>query len=96
MLQTDARAHGESEGDYIGFGCLDRKELLKWIDWVIDYCGDDTEIYLHGISMGASTALMASGLDLPSQVKGIISDCEFTSPRGASAFAKDCIRTNLM
>ncbi|MGN0395373.1 MAG: alpha/beta hydrolase [Coprococcus sp.] len=49
MLQTDARAHGESEGVYIGFGCLDRKDLLKWIDWVIDYCGADTEIYLHGI-----------------------------------------------
>lgn len=81
MLQTDARAHGESEGKYIGFGCLDRKDLLKWIDWVIDHCGADTEIYLHGISMGASTALMASGLDLPSQVKGIVSDCAFTSPK---------------
>lgn len=81
MLQTDARAHGESEGKYIGFGCLDRKDLLKWIDWVIDYCGADTEIYLHGISMGAATALMASGFDLPSQVKGIVSDCAFTSPK---------------
>ena len=65
MLQTDARAHGESEGDYIGFGCLDRRDLLKWIDWVIEKIGHDTEIYLHGISMGASTALMASGLILP-------------------------------
>ncbi|MGN0317885.1 MAG: alpha/beta hydrolase [Lachnospira sp.] len=81
MLQTDARAHGESEGEYIGFGCLDRKDLLKWIDWVIEKIGPDTEIFLHGISMGASTALMASGLMLPSQVKGIISDCAFTSPR---------------
>lgn len=81
MLQTDARAHGESEGKYIGFGCLDRKDLLKWIDWVIDHCGADTEIYLHGISMGASTALMASGLDLPPQVQGIVSDCAFTSPK---------------
>lgn len=81
MLQTDARAHGESEGVYIGFGCPDRKDLLKWIDWVIDHCGEDTEIYLHGISMGASTVLMASGFDLPSQVKGIISDCAFTSPK---------------
>ena len=27
MLQPDARAHGESEGEYIGFGCLDRKDL---------------------------------------------------------------------
>lgn len=81
MLQIDARAHGESEGEYIGFGCLDRKDLLKWIDWVIDHCGDDTEIILHGISMGASTALMASGLMLPKQVKGIVSDCAFTSPK---------------
>lgn len=81
MLQTDARAHGESEGKYIGFGCLDRKDLLKWIDWIIDHCGADTEIYLHGISMGAATALMASGFDLPSQVKGIVSDCAFTSPK---------------
>ena len=81
MLQPDARAHGESEGEYIGFGCLDRKDLLKWIDWVIDTCGRDTEIILHGISMGASTALMASGLMLPKQVKGIVSDCAFTSPK---------------
>lgn len=81
MLQVDARAHGESEGKYIGFGCLDRKDLLKWIDWVIDKCGQDTEIILHGISMGASTALMASGLMLPKQVKGIVSDCAFTSPK---------------
>lgn len=81
MLQIDARAHGESDGEYIGFGCLDRKDLLKWIDWVIDNCGEDTEIILHGISMGASTALMASGLMLPKQVKGIVSDCAFTSPK---------------
>ena len=81
MLQPDARAHGESEGEYIGFGCLDRKDLLKWIDWVINKCGSDTEIILHGISMGASTALMASGLMLPKQVKGIVSDCAFTSPK---------------
>ena len=81
MLQPDARAHGESEGEYIGFGCLDRKDLIRWIDWVLEKCGEDTEIILHGISMGASTALMASGLELPKQVKGIISDCAFTSPK---------------
>lgn len=81
MLHPDARAHGDSEGTYIGFGCLDRKDAHGWINWVIDKCGTDVEIYLHGISMGASTALMASGMDLPPQVKGIISDCGFTSPK---------------
>ena len=81
MLQPDARAHGESEGKYIGFGCLDRKDALGWINWAIEKYGGDVEIILHGISMGASTALMASGLDLPAQIKGIVSDCGFTSPK---------------
>ncbi len=81
MLHPDARAHGDSEGEYIGFGCLDRKDALKWIDWVLEKCGPDVEIFLHGISMGGATVLMASGLELPPQVKGIISDCGFTSPK---------------
>lgn len=81
MLHPDARAHGESEGEYVGFGCLDRRDALKWIDWVIEKCGTDVEILLHGISMGGSTVLMASGFKLPPQVKGIVSDCGFTSPK---------------
>ena len=81
MLHPDARAHGDSEGKYIGFGCLDRKDALKWIDFVLEKCGQDVEIFLHGISMGGATVLMASGLQLPPQVKGIISDCGFTSPK---------------
>lgn len=81
MLLVDERAHGESEGKYIGFGCLDRMDALKWIDWVLKTCGTDVQILLHGTSMGGATVLMASGLNLPSQVKGIISDCAFTSPK---------------
>lgn len=79
MLLVDERAHGESEGTYIGFGCLDRMDALKWIQYVIDKLGSDCEIWLHGTSMGGATVLMASGLTLPSNVKGIISDCAFTS-----------------
>ena len=81
MLMPDARAHGESEGEYIGFGCLDRKDALSWVNWLIGKCGNDVAIMLHGTSMGGATVLMASGLDLPCQVKGIVSDCGFTSPK---------------
>lgn len=81
MLLPDARAHGQSEGEYIGFGCLDRKDALVWINWVIQELGEDVEIVLHGTSMGGATVLMTSGLDLPPQVKGIVSDCGFTSPK---------------
>ncbi len=81
MLLVDERAHGQSEGTYIGFGCLDRKDALKWIDWVIKTCGEDSKILLHGTSMGGATVLMTSGLNLPRQVRGIISDCGFTSAK---------------
>lgn len=81
ILLPDARAHGQSEGEYIGFGCLDRKDALGWINWVIQECGDDVKIMLHGTSMGGATVLMTSGLDLPDNVKGIVSDCGFTSPK---------------
>ena len=81
MLLPDARAHGESEGKYIGFGCLDRQDALSWIHWVIGECGGDIKIMLHGTSMGGATVLMTSGLELPANVKGIVSDCGFTSPK---------------
>ncbi len=81
MLMPDARAHGESEGEYVGFGCLDRKDALVWIDWMIQECGEDIQIMLHGTSMGGATVLMTSGLKLPLNVKGIVSDCGFTSPK---------------
>lgn len=58
MLLVDERAHGESEGTYIGFGCLDRHDAIKWIDFVIEMCGEDVQILLHGTSMGGSTEIV--------------------------------------
>ena len=81
MLLVDARAHGKSDGKYIGFGNKDRYDALGWIRWMIDQAGEDVKILLHGDSMGGATVLMASGLALPGQVKGIVSDCAFTSPK---------------
>ena len=81
VLLVDQRSHGQSEGKYIGFGCKDRYDAYRWIEWVIGQEGENVQILLHGNSMGGATVLMASGLDLPQQVKGIIADCPFTSPK---------------
>ena len=35
VLVPDARGHGQSEGDYIGFGWHERKDYLQWIDEVL-------------------------------------------------------------
>lgn len=79
LLLVDQRAHGQSEGTYIGFGCLDRFDAKDWIDYVVRRQGEDCRILLHGDSMGAATVLMTAGLELPPQVKAAVSDCAFTS-----------------
>lgn len=81
VLYADQRGQNDSDGEYIGFGIHERHDCLKWIDFVLERYGDRLPVYLLGVSMGASTVLMASGLDLPPNVKGIIADCGFTSPK---------------
>jgi len=78
MISPDSRGHGDSEGEYIGFGWHDRLDHLKWIDLIIDEFGEDVEIVLHGLSMGAATVLMTSGENLPDQVKAIVADSPYS------------------
>lgn len=78
VLLVDNRAHGQSEGKYVGFGVLDRLDLRNWVKYVINRFGSNVQIFLHGISMGAATVLMASSI-VPKNVRGIIADCGFTS-----------------
>ncbi|GCE24154.1 hypothetical protein KDK_79540 [Dictyobacter kobayashii] len=53
VLMPDARGHGESEGNYIGFGWHERLDYVKWIHLLVQRLGEDAQIVLHGISMGA-------------------------------------------
>lgn len=78
VLIPSMRACGESEGDYIGMGWLDKDDLKCWIDLVIQQDAA-AEIILHGSSMGAATVLMASGDPLPDNVRAIIEDSGYTS-----------------
>lgn len=80
-LIVDNRAHGKSEGDYVGFGILDRFDILKWIEYINERYDSKKKILLYGVSMGAATVVMTAGFeDIPSNVKAVISDCAFTSP----------------
>ena len=80
VLYVEQRGTNNSGGDTISFGLIERFDCLDWIRWVNARFGTDLPIYLCGVSMGAATVLMAAGLDLPSNVHGIIADCGFTSP----------------
>ena len=81
VLLLDLRAHGESEGEYVGFGILDRFDTLEWIRYSKNRFGQDIKIVLHGTSMGASTVLMTLGIpEVQESVSAVIADCAYTSP----------------
>jgi fermentation-respiration switch protein FrsA (DUF1100 family) len=77
VLLPEARGYGLSGGAYIGFGWHERLDMLAWIRSLKER--GETRVVLYGISMGAATVLMASGEELPPEVKLVIADCGYTS-----------------
>lgn len=77
-LQPDARAHGQSQGKYIGYGWVEKADVKKWVKQVLKKTGKRQKIVIFGVSMGGATAMMTSGEKLPHQVKAIIEDCGYT------------------
>ena len=86
-LVIDQRAHGNSGGHTICFGIRERLDCLAWARYLAQRF-PDAPVFLVGVSMGATTVLMASELDLPQQVAGIIADCPYNAPR--DIIAKTC------
>ena len=81
VLVVYQRAHRESGGRTITFGVKERFDCLDWIEYINNRFGENTKILLMGLSMGAATVLMAAGLDLPANVRGVMADCGFSSPK---------------
>lgn len=74
LLFVDNRAHGLSQGKYIGFGVLDSVDINSWVDYLVTNMNQET-IILYGMSMGAATVMNAQN----NKVKAIIADCGFAS-----------------
>ena len=88
-LIVDQRTTCKSGGHVITFGIKEHRDCLSWVDFATEHFGKDVPILLTGISMGASTVLMAAGKPLPPNVKGILADCGFTT---AEEIIKKCSR----
>ncbi len=80
-LVIDQRACGKSQGRVITFGIKERWDCIGWVDFLAKKLGKDAPIMLTGISMGASTVLMAGAMELPGNVVGILCDCGYSSQR---------------
>ena len=81
VLAMDQRSHGASEGTHITMGYRESRDIKKWAELMAEKY-PDCKMLLYGASMGGATVCMASELDLPEQIKCIISDCAYTSARG--------------
>ena len=81
VLLVDQRCSGSSEGHTITFGIHEHRDCLKWVEFMVNHFGPDVKIILTGISMGASTVLMAADKPLPPNVMGILADCGFSSAK---------------
>ena len=80
VLLIHERAQGDSQGHTMTFGIREREDVRLWAQ----YCAErfpDAPLFLHGVSMGAATVLMASALPLPKAVKGILADCPYDVPK---------------
>lgn len=80
LLLVDQRAHGLSQGKYLTFGVRERLDVLSWATYMGQKLGQNAPLILGGLSMGATTVLLASALELPPSVRGVIADCGFSSP----------------
>lgn len=78
VLMPDHRGHGQSQGNYVGWGYDERLDLVAWINFIVRR-DPEAQILLHGVSMGAAAVLMTTGGPLLEQVKAAVSDCSYTT-----------------
>lgn len=72
------RGHGGSGGK-VGMAWLDRFDLSRWAELLVEKYGQHAQIVLLGVSMGGTTVVGAAGSALPKQVKFVVEDCGFSS-----------------
>lgn len=80
LLICDQRAHGKSQGKCITYGAKERFDVVSWTTYLAMMLGEDHPVFLAGLSMGATTVLLASELEHDANIRAILTDCGFTSP----------------
>ncbi len=80
VLLLYQRCADKSEGKLITFGIKERRDVVSWANFLCEKFGSNTPIFMSGLSMGATSVMMASELELPKNIKGIVADSGFSSP----------------
>ncbi|MDR3563984.1 MAG: alpha/beta hydrolase [Negativicutes bacterium] len=79
VLVYDSRAHGMSGGASVTWGFYEKYDLDQWVDWV-QARQPGGIIGIHGVSMGAATALLHAALnEQDKRVSFYVADSAYTS-----------------
>lgn len=78
-LIVNNRGGGNSDGHVITFGVKESLDVPLWVDFILKEINPKARIILTGISMGASTVMLASARQLPENVIGVLADCGYSS-----------------
>ena len=87
LFCCDHTASGESGGKLIGYDVYESQDCLKWLKVLTERFGENTQIVLHGFSMGGATVLKMSDR-VPENVRFIVSDCGFADAGAVSGYAR--------
>lgn len=78
VLMPEHRGCGISDGKFMGYGTHESKDTMLWLDYGKKRF-PNLSVFLLGVSMGGATVLMMSDKIPDNSVKGIVSDCAYTS-----------------
>ena len=77
VLMIDQRAAGKSEGTWLTMGVAESQDVALWTQEIASRY-PDSKITLHGVSMGAATALLAAARSDTKNVTSIVEDCGYS------------------
>jgi len=83
----DHYAHGESQGEEIGYGAWEGEDCLHWVEFLRWRFGGDVEILVHGFSMGGNIVLHLCTSECKN-IRAIIDDSGYTG-------ADEILKSNL-
>ena len=85
VLAADMRGCGASGGRLVTFGAKERRDAVAWAQYA-GYVLGAGRVWVHGVSMGAASALCALVEGYPEAVRGVVADCPFNSSLGVFAY----------
>lgn len=82
VLLPDSRGHGNSGGELVTYGLLEKRDALEWAHWMRrEGC---TAIYALGESLGAAVLIQASALE--PAFRAVVAECPYVDLRAIGEY----------